>query len=92
MPDPPRDKFDSFEEISQKIDLLVQDAKERREGSDPPTLRWIDRRIGAAVRKASRAILIGALTAIGAGAAGWAMRDCQAKLQQSGSFDAGSHR
>lgn len=85
-----REKFPSFEEISEKIDLMADDLKKlRQERSDPPQLRWIDRRIGAAVRKAGKAILIGALTALGAGAAGWAMRDCQAKVE---SADAGTRR
>lgn len=93
MPGPPRPKFDSFEEISQKIDLMSDELKKLREDrSDPPQIKWIDRRIGAALRKGAKVILLGALTALGAGAAGWAMRDCQTKLEQHGGFDAGTHR
>lgn len=81
---PHRKPADSFEDISERIDGVEEklDKALRQIGSDPPEMRWIQRRIGRLTLDGARKAFLAACVALGAAAAGWMVRDCQATAER----------
>lgn len=75
-----RKTAESFEDISQRIDGVEDklDRALRKTDSDPPQLRWIQRRLGRLLLSGARKALLAACVALGGAGGGWLVRDCQA--------------